>query len=201
MNFVYRLLDRLSVYLPLIVMALLALSSWWLVRSAPELLAPPSDKPLRQDPDYRLENFSVKSFDENGRMTREVSGDKAQHYPATEDLHIQQIRIYAESESGARMNARSDQGIATDDGAKVTLIDNAYAIRHPFNTSPKIELRGQRLVALPDEDRVLSSDPVHMTRDRDEFTADTMDFNSNTGEYRLQGRVRGTLQPKTPARK
>jgi hypothetical protein len=37
---------------------------------------------------------------------------------------------------------------------------------------------------------------VRITRDRDVFTANTMNFNSNTGEYVLQGRVRGTLAPK-----
>jgi lipopolysaccharide export system protein LptC len=196
MNRLRQLLDKLSIYLPLIVMALLASGSWWLVRSVPALLTPEANKPVRQDPDYRLADFSVKSFNASGRMTREVIGDKAQHYPATEALHIDQVRIYAESDSGATMNARAEKGIATDDGKQVTLIGNAYAIKHPQDTRPQIELRGQRLVALPDEDRVVSADPVQITRDRDVFTGNTMDFNSNTGEHVLQGRVRGTLAPK-----
>ena len=193
MNFARRLLDKLSVYLPMIVMALLASGSWWLVRSVPELLMPAVNKAVREEPDYRLENFTVKSFDVSGRMTREVSGDKAQHYPASETLDIEQIRIYAENETGKILNARSRQGIATDDGKQVTLIGDASAIRQAFDTSPQLELRGQRLVALPDDDRVVSSDPVQITRDRDVFTAQTMDFNTNTGEYLLKGRVRGTL--------
>lgn len=196
MNRLRQLLDRLSIYLPLIVMALLASGSWWLVRSVPALITPEANKPARQDPDYRLGDFSVKSFNASGRMTRELIGDKAQHYPATEALHIDQVRIYAENDNGARMNARSDKGVATDDGTQVTLIGNAYAIKHPQDTRPQIELRGERLVALPDEDRVVSADPVQITRDRDVFTGNTMDFNSNTGEHVLQGRVRGTLAPK-----
>ena len=196
MNWVRRLLDKLSVYLPMVVMALLASGSWWLVRSMPELLTQAANKPVRQEPDYRLADFSVKSFDVNGRLTREVSGDTAQHYPATEALHIEQVRIYAQGESGTQMNARAVQGIATDDGKQVTLIGDAYAIQHPHDTTPQVELRGTRLVALPDEDRLVSSDPVHITRDRDVFTAETMDFNSNTGAYVLQGRVHGTLAPK-----
>jgi lipopolysaccharide export system protein LptC len=196
MNRLRQLLDRLSIYLPLIVMALLASGSWWLVRSVPALITPEANKPVRQDPDYRLGDFSVKSFNASGRMTRELIGDKAQHYPATEALHIDQVRIYAESDSGAKMNARADKGIATDDGTQVTLISNAYAIKYPQETRPQIELRGERLVALPDEDRVVSADPVQITRDRDVFTGNTMDFNSNTGEHVLQGRVRGTLAPK-----
>ena len=196
MNRLRQLLDRLSIYLPLIVMALLASGSWWLVRSVPALITPEANKPVRQDPDYRLGDFSVKSFNATGRMTRELIGDKAQHYPATEALHIDQVRIYAENDNGARMNARSEKGVATDDGTQVTLIGNAYAIKHPQDTRPQIELRGERLVALPDEDRVVSADPVQITRDRDVFTGNTMDFNSNTGEHVLQGRVRGTLAPK-----
>lgn len=196
MNFARRLLDKLSVYLPMIVMALLASGSWWLVRSVPELLMPAVNKAVREEPDYRLENFTVKSFDVSGRMTREVSGDKAQHYPASETLDIEQIRIYAENETGKILNARSRQGIATDDGKQVTLIGDASAIRQAFDTSPQLELRGQRLVALPDDDRVVSSDPVQITRDRDVFTAQTMDFNTNTGEYLLKGRVQGTLNRK-----
>jgi lipopolysaccharide export system protein LptC len=86
MNRLRQLLDRLSIYLPLIVMALLTSGSWWLVRSVPALTSPEANKPVRQDPDYRLGDFSVKSFNASGRMTRELIGDKAQHYPATEEI-------------------------------------------------------------------------------------------------------------------
>lgn len=197
MSLLRQLLDRLSTYLPLIVMALLASASWWLVRSVPTLMEPATQKPVRQEPDYRLANFSTKTFDARGRLTREISGDTAQHYPATEEMHISQVRIFAANDQGSTMNARGQQGIATDDGKKVTLTGDAMAIRHAFNTSPRIELRSDRLVALPEEDRVVSDDPVRIVRDRDVFTAARMDFNSQTGFYDLRGRVRGTLAPQT----
>jgi lipopolysaccharide export system protein LptC len=192
-----RLLDALSVYLPLIVLALLASGSWWLVRSMPSLIDPQANKPVRQDPDYRLSDFYVKSFNNDGQMTREVSGKKAQHFPATEALHIEEIRIFAQNEKGDRMNAQAQQGIASDDGKQITLLGRAQAIQHPQATRPQIELHGERLVALPDEDKVVSDDPVRIIRGVDVFTANAMSFNSNTGEYALQGRVRGSLAPKT----
>jgi lipopolysaccharide export system protein LptC len=192
-----RLLDALSLYLPLIVVAMLASGSWWLVRSIPALSSPEANKPVRQDPDYRLSDFSVKSFNATGQMTREITGKKAQHFPATENLQIEEIRIFAQNDNGSRMSAKALQGVASDDGTQVTLVGQAQTIQHAQENRPQIELRGERLVALPDEDRVLSDDPVHITRGRDVFTANTMNFNSNTGEYVLQGRVRGTLMPKT----
>ena len=192
-----RLLDALSLYLPLIVVAMLASGSWWLVRSIPALTSPEANKPVRQEPDYRLSDFSVKSFNATGQMTREITGKKAQHFPATENLQIEEIRIFAQNDNGSRMSAQALQGVASDDGTQVTLVGQAQAIQHAQENRPQIELRGERLVALPDEDRVLSDDLVHITRGRDVFTANTMNFNSNTGEYVLQGRVRGTLMPTT----
>ena len=84
MNLLMRLrrtLDRLTIYLPLFLFAILALGSWWLVRSVPELMPPGIDPQLRQDPDFRLDQFTVKSFDATGRLTREVSGQSATHFP------------------------------------------------------------------------------------------------------------------------
>jgi lipopolysaccharide export system protein LptC len=154
------------------------------------------NKPLRKEPDYRLKNFWVKSFDTTGRMTREVGGDAGRHYPDVDEMHIDKVRIYAESEKNVKINAQAQTGIATGDGERVTLVGQAQAIREADAQSPRTELRGDRLLALPKQERLLSSDPVRITRDRDVFTAQTLNFNSQTGEYLLEGRVRGMLAPK-----
>lgn len=192
-----RLLDQASAYLPLVVFALLASGSWWWLRSMPPLLTPPPPKAVREEPDYRLMDFSVQAFDADGLMTHNIKGLRAQHFPASEALHIEEVRILAQDEQGAQLFAQAAQGVATDDGSQVTLLGQAQAIQPAFKDRPRLELRGERLVAWPDEDRIVSADPVHIMRDGDAFTAQSMDFNSHTGEYVLLGRVRGTLLPKT----
>jgi lipopolysaccharide export system protein LptC len=196
MNLLRRLLDRLSLYLPLILMGFLALGSWWLVRSMPERVSPDKSKPLRQEPDYRLHQFWVKSFDSTGRMTREVGGDTARHYPAVDEMHIDNVRIFAESEKGVKIRAQALSGVATGDGERVTLMGQALVVREADAQSPRTELHGERLLALTQQERLLSSDPVRITRDRDVFTAQTLNFNSQTGEFLLEGRVRGLLAAK-----
>ena len=79
MESIRRSLDRLALYLPGILMALFALGSWWLVRSLPTILNDAPAKSVRYEPDYYLEQFSVKSFDKQGRLTREVTGHRAKH--------------------------------------------------------------------------------------------------------------------------
>lgn len=191
-----RLIDRLSLYLPLILMGFLALGSWWLVRSMPSIIYADENKPLRKEPDYRLENFSVKSFDKTGRMTREVMGDKGRHYPGVDEMHIDHVRVYAQSDTGVKINAKANTGVATGDGERVTLLGQAVAVRAADANAPRMELRGERLLALVKEEKLLSSDPVEITRDKDVFNALTMNFNSKSGEYLLDGRVRGVLAPK-----
>ena len=191
-----RLIDRLSLYLPLILMGFLALGSWWLVRSMPSIIYADENKPVRKEPDYRLENFSVKSFDKTGRMTREVMGDKGRHYPDVDEMHIDHVRVYAQSDNGVKINAKANTGVATGDGERVTLLGQAVAIRAADANAPRMELRGERLLALVKEEKLLSSDPVEITRDKDVFNALTMNFNSKSGEYLLDGRVRGVLAPK-----
>ena len=102
---VRRTLDRLTIYLPLFLFAILALGSWWLVRSVPELVQPGLNPRLRQGPDFRLDQFKLQTFDASGRLTREISGQSATHFPATQSLHIEGVRILAENEAGARLTA------------------------------------------------------------------------------------------------
>ena len=49
-----RLLDALSSYLPMLLMGLLALGSWWLVKNTPMPEGPRVAAPLRHDADYTM---------------------------------------------------------------------------------------------------------------------------------------------------
>jgi lipopolysaccharide export system protein LptC len=97
-----RSLDRLALYLPGILMALFALGSWWLVRSLPSIFGEAPVKSVRYEPDYYLEQFSVKSFDKQGLLTREVSGHRAKHFPDSDTLEISNVTLRGQNPSGQR---------------------------------------------------------------------------------------------------
>jgi lipopolysaccharide export system protein LptC len=191
-----RTLDRLTVYLPLFLFAILALGSWWLVRSVPELMPPGLDPQLRQDPDFRLDQFTVKSFDASGRLTREISGQSATHFPATKSLHIEGVRILTENEVGTRLTAQAKKGISREVEQQVTLSGEAMAVRQADKRSPRVELRGETLTAWLQEERLVSDQPVRIMRETDVFSAQTMNFDVRSGQYELQGQVRAVLPPR-----
>ncbi len=193
---VRRTLDRLTIYLPLFLFAILALGSWWLVRSVPELTPPGLDPQLRQDPDFRLDQFTVKSFDASGRLTREISGQSATHFPATQSLHIEGVRILAENEVGTRLTAQAKKGISREAEQQVTLSGEATAVRQADKQGPRVELRGEALTAWLQEERLVSDQPVRIMRGSDVFSAQTMNFDVRSGQYELQGQVRAVLPPR-----
>jgi lipopolysaccharide export system protein LptC len=196
----HKALDRLSLYLPLLVMLLLALGSWWLVRSMPDLWSAPKEKVVRKEPDYHLRQFVVRVFDAQGRLVRELMGEEARHFPDTDELHIERVTFKAQTETGQRLNAVGLKGIATGDGERVTLLGGARAVREATAHLPRIELRGEKLVALIKAEKLLSDDPVWITRGADTFSANRMDFNFDAGQYQLSGRVRGAMAPSAKAR-
>lgn len=193
-----RSLDRLTIYLPLILFAFLALGSWWLVRSVPELMQPHADAPVRQDPDYHLTQFTVKSFDAAGRLTQEIGGQSATHFPAAQALHIEEVRIFFENEWGTRLNAQAQQGISFEAEDKVVLTGDARAVRAADDLGPRTALQGESLTALIGEERLLSSLPVRIDRADHVFTGQTMNFDTRSGQYELKGQVKSILAPSKP---
>lgn len=192
--------ERLSLYLPLILMGLLALGTYWLVRSTPLLLPPEPASPARHEADYFMRKFSVKTFDGSGRLKSEVSGADARHYPDTDTLEIDLVRIRSFSPQGGLTTASAQRALTSGDGSEVQLFGNAEVVREPSvnqagQPQARLEFRSDYLHAFMKTERVTSHKPVLLRRGADQFTADTLDFDNLAGVMQLAGRVKGTLTP------
>lgn len=191
--------DRLSIYLPLMLMGLLALGTYWLVRSTPLLDAATTEQPLRKDPDYMMERFSIKTFDAQGRLKSEVYGEQARHYPHTDLLEIDQVRIRSFNSRGHLTVATAKRALANNDASEVQLIGDAQVVRDATVdragvSLPRVTFNGEFLHAFLEEERIKSHKPVSLTRGNDHITAESMDYSNFDQVVELKGRVRGTLQ-------
>lgn len=194
--------DRFLLYLPLGVMGLLALGTYWLVRSAPDVGGPAVARPLTHDPDYFMEGFSVRTFDASGRIRTEVLGEKARHYPDTQWLEIDSIHIRSFDVQGRLTTATATRGLTNEDSSEVQLIGNAVVVREADtdkrpNAAPRMEYRGEFLHAFMTTEKIKSHKPVELLRGNDRFTADALDFDNVDQVLELHGRVKGTLVPDT----
>ena len=190
-------LDRLVLYLPVILMGLLAAGTYWLARNTPLLAGAESEQPVTHDPDYFMRNFAVRTFDPNGRLKSEVFGIEARHYPDTDTLEIDEPRIRSYAEDGALTVATARHGISNGDGTEVQLIGDAVVTREtpPGQETPRLQFRGEFLHAFMDTEKVRSHKPVTLIRGNDQFTGDTMEYDNLERVMDLRGRVRGVIQP------
>lgn len=192
-------LDRLTLYVPALVMGLFALGSWWLVRSVPDLHNPASPKAVRKEPDYFLHGFSVLSFDASGRLVRALQGQHARHLPEFDVLEMDTVEIQSVDEQGRRVVARADHAQSFADQAaqeaRTVLSGNANVVRTHLKDGVSTELRSEQLIIYDKGERVVSPTPIEMRKGADRFSAQSMALNSETGEYQLQGRVRGMIMP------
>ena len=167
--------ERLTLYLPVLLMGLLALGSWWLVRNAPKPVQAASERPV-------------------------LRGTLAQHYPDADTLESEPARMRSVGPDGRVTTARANRALSNADGSQVQLFGQAVVTREPqaragAAPTPRLEFSGEFLHAWTREERVQSHLPVTLKRGADTFTADRMDYDHLAQVLQLQGRVRGTLMP------
>lgn len=121
--------DRLSLYLPIVLMGVLALGTYWLVRSTPVFTPPEAEKAATHDPDYFMKTFSVKTFDATGRLKSEVSGVQARHFPDTDTVEIDKVHIRSYNDQGQLTTATANRALTNADGSEVQLFGNALVVR------------------------------------------------------------------------
>ena len=193
-----RTLDRLSVYLPVILTALLALGTYWLVRNAPKLLAPAAQQAPTHEPDYTMRDFVVKNFLPDGTLRSELRGREGRHFPDTDTIEVDGVRAHSVTDDGLKMQVSADRGISNADATEVQLFGHAVVVREAGvdaqgTAVPRLEFRGEFLHAWLDEQRVSSNKPVILVRGNNRFTADSLDYRQDTGVAVLRGQVHGQL--------
>jgi lipopolysaccharide export system protein LptC len=192
--------ERLTIYLPIMLMALMAMGTYWLARNTPTLGVPEAQRPATHDPDYFMRGFSVKTFDATGRIKSEVYGAEARHYPDTDTLEIDQPRIRSFNARGELTVATANRALSNGDGSEVQLFGNAVVTRDTTDAQgqarPRLEFRGEFLHAFVNTERVKSHKPVELIRGNDRFTAENLDYDNIDQVLELRGRVHGVLNPR-----
>ena len=194
--------DQLAVYVPLLLMGVLALATYWLVRHTPVVTDVELEASPQHVPDYFMRDFSVKVFDAQGQLKNEMSGVQGRHYPDTDTLEIDQPRIRAIAKDGRLTTARAGRAVINADGSEVQLFDKAVLIREavPAGSDPRqlrSELRGEFFHLFANAEKIQTNLPVELLRGTgDRLVADRMDLDNLDRVMQLNGRVRVTLAPR-----
>ena len=173
--------DAFVTYLPLLLLLLLALGTWWLVKNTPGPIAAPPPPLQRQEPDYTMQRFVIERFDRDGRLKLQLQGQQLRHYTASDTIEVDQPQLRAMNRDGRVTLAQARRALANGDGIEAQLI-------------------GDFLHAFLDTERLRSHLPVTVTSAGSEFHAAGMEYDHVSGKLQLQGKMRARLLPSNGAR-
>jgi lipopolysaccharide export system protein LptC len=195
----YRLRQALSSYLPLLLMALLAASTWWLIKHTPQAVGPGAAAPLRQTPDYTMTGFTITRFGPDGHVVLRITGDALRHFPATDRLEIEGVRIRAIAPDGRTTDASARRALANGDGSEVQLLGGAQVISQ-LEGADRLEVQGEFLHAFLRFERLRSHLPVRLLHGGTEAHAGSLEYDHPAQLLQLGGPVRATFVPGAPVR-
>lgn len=195
----WRVLEMVSSYLPLLLMLLLALGTWWLVKNTPLAGEARATAPLRHEPDYEMRNFAVQRFTSLGPLRAQLEGDAMRHYPDTDTMEIDNVRLRAVGLDGRVTVATARRAISNGAATEVQLLGGAEIVREATATDAAIQFRGEFLHAFLDTERVRSHLPVTVTRGATQVQADGMEYSHLDRLIQFSGRMRASFLPKGAA--
>lgn len=184
----------LSAYLPLLLMLALALATWWLVKNTPHPEEPRGPVVLRHEPDYTMRHFAVQRFTPEGRLRVRIEGEQLRHYPDTDTVEIDTVRIHAVGTDGRVTDATARQAVANGDASEVQLLGGAHVVSTAAAEEP-IEFEGEFLHIFLKTERLQSHLPVYVRQGGNVVQAQGLDYDNLARTVRLQGRVQATFGP------
>jgi lipopolysaccharide export system protein LptC len=196
-----RLSDRVAGYLPLLLMALIALGTWWLVRQTPLREPPAAAVALPGVPDYTMERFALQRFGADGRLRLQLEGRELRHYAQDDRIVVDDARLQARADDGARVQARARRASADAEGHQVDLHgDVAVVLAPPPGRAAEAdaELRGEFLQVLVQAQRLRSDRPVTLVHGRNRVDAAGVEVDQRTRQVVLAGPLRASLLPAAP---
>lgn len=150
--FIWRLQQWLSNYLPLALMALLALFTTWLLKQTPSADEPQVALPARITPDYQMRGFELQRFGADGGTEAWLRGNALRHYPSDDRVEFDRIQLRLRGEDGSWLVAEAEQAVGPQKGDWLRLRGQVQVRRFapeadPASAAPVMTLHTTELLA------------------------------------------------------
>jgi lipopolysaccharide export system protein LptC len=193
----------ISAYLPLLLMALLALATWWLVQNTPRHVEPGAEAALRHEPDYLMEGFTMQRFAPDGSLRVQLRGASMRHYPDTDTLEIDGVTIRAFGAGGSQTVATAQRALSNADASEVQLLGQAHVLHQRLGGkaegAERVEFNSEFLHAFLATEKLKSHLPVRLRHGASELRVAALDYDHLTQTAILGGPIRARFD--VPARR
>jgi lipopolysaccharide export system protein LptC len=195
----WRLRDIVSSYLPLLLMALLALGSWWLVKNSPQPQKSREGEPVRSTPDYTMSGFVLERFEPNGRLKVRLEGAVMRHYPDVDRIEIDELKMHAYAPDGRVTEAKSKSALSNGDGSEVQLL-GAAQVQSTDIKGVKMLISSEFLHVYTVTEKLRTHLPVLVQRAGSELRAGGLSYDHGAGKMEMTGAQRASFPPRVPGK-
>ena len=191
-------------YMPLLLALILALGTFWLVRSMPKT-GPAEPAPPANAPDYYLHDFQLRRYGAQGHLQDELTGQYGEHLPGPDTIHVQQATMHAINPQGGSTQGRANRAVAALQSKDIELFDQVRVVHQPApdakgQVPPEVTFESEYLQSTDSQEHIRTHRPVKITRQGSVITGSGMHYTNSSRTVEVQGRAKAVIQP-SPAPK
>lgn len=179
-----------STLFPLSLLGALAALTFWLSNAVQLPAEDPSGK-HRHDPDYFIENFSLRKLDPQGILHYALTAKRMQHFPDDDSTITSATKLEYMRPNRPKLIINADRATANSDASEIRLYDNVRIFREASATQEAMLGTAPDLLLLPDEERARTSSPVRILQGHSRLDGTGMEIDNAARTFSLHARVTG----------
>ena len=189
-------------FLPLMLMLVLALGTFWLVKSMPQAdTAAPS--PVSSEPDYYMRDFEMRRYAETGKLQSQITGRYGDHFPYPDIWRIRAVKTYFIDEQGNTTKGSAKRAVSDRKGMNIELFEQVRVEHQPVaqpnqTVHPLIVFQSEYLKSTNRQEYISTDKPVIVTRGASTITGTGMQYTHGNRVVEVQGRAKAVIHPTIP---
>jgi lipopolysaccharide export system protein LptC len=185
--------DRIASLIAILLLAAVTAVSYWYSRA---LQIERGAQPPRLAVDADGDGITLMQFDAAGRAKYKLFADRMTHYVQTDDVDMISPRLVSLRPDQPRVEAVAQLAHVDNAGERIRMTGDVLLTRASPPGRAPLRVNTQVLIALPDQDRYFTDQPVLVDRGADSILARGMDLNNITQRVDFLADVVDTIAPR-----
>ncbi len=186
------MIDRFALWLPMVLLALLAMLTFWIDLSVRE--AGGRNEVNLDEPDSIVENFLADSTDAAGVPRYRLAAEKLRHFSGHKETLLDNPRLTYFHESQGEMRISSSKASVTAEGEKVVFSGQVNLLRPAGAGRNEMTMQTSHLEVLTEKNEAYTAKPVVIRQPGMQVTAAGLHLFADTRILKLKGRVKAQYQ-------
>jgi len=186
--------DRIASVIAILLLALVAGTSYWYSRS---LQTGPATVVVHPKVDADADRVTLIQFDSLGRAKYKLFADRMTHYARTDDVDLVSPHLVSLRPDEPRTEAVAQLAHMENGGERIRLSGEVVLTRASPPGEPPLRVSTEMLLALPDQDRYWTDRPVLVDHGRDSIQAHGMQLDNITRRAEFLADVVDTIAPRS----